>query len=386
MYPRIILFILFPLFGFSQAPQKINFQSILRNANGEVVANKNVKLKISIQSGSMMDTTVYSETHLKTTDASGLLSLKIGTGTVIMGRFDSIKWGKASHFIKLEADFNGGNNFILLGTQELMSVPYAFHSNTADSLVGGYNYQFQNITNELFNLRYELERVIDSLRYELESLRIRDLSTQGFINTLDNQIPLVDIDGNTYKKIIIGSQIWMKENLRVSRYRNGDQIPIITDNINWSSSTLGARCWYNNDSISNEIPYGNLYNWYAVEDNRGLCPIGWHIPTDQEFTILKDYLGGISNVEGGKLKATDTFYWNSPNIGATNEIGFTAYPSGYRNQPGYFYEIGRATIFWASSMINNTFAGRVLYSYSNSMLRHFTTNKEFGASVRCLRD
>ena len=101
MYPKVIFLILFPLFAFSQSPQKINFQSILRNTNGEVVVNKNVKLKISIQSGSIMDTTVYSETHLKTTDVSGLMSIKIGTGTVIMGRFDSIKWGKAPPFHKV---------------------------------------------------------------------------------------------------------------------------------------------------------------------------------------------------------------------------------------------------------------------------------------------
>ena len=133
MYQRIILLILLPLFGFSQAPQKINFQSVIRNNLGEVQSNKSVSLKISIQSGSMMDTTVYSEKHLKTTDASGLLSLKIGTGTVIMGRFDSIKWGKAPHFIKLEADFSGGNNFVLLGTQELMSVPYALYALNTDT-------------------------------------------------------------------------------------------------------------------------------------------------------------------------------------------------------------------------------------------------------------
>ncbi len=127
MYSKIILLIFLPVFAFSQAPNKINFQSVIRNNLGEVQSNKAVNIKISIQSGSMMDSIVYSETHLKTTDASGLMSLKIGTGTIVMGRFDSIKWGKAPHFIKLEGNFSGGNNFILLGTQELMSVPYAFH-------------------------------------------------------------------------------------------------------------------------------------------------------------------------------------------------------------------------------------------------------------------
>jgi len=114
MYLRIILFILLPLFGFSQAPQKINFQSILRNSGGEIVSNKAVSLRISILSGSITGNTVYSETHAKTTDASGLISLQIGNGTVFSGVFSAILWGNMPHFIKLEADFNGGSNYVLL--------------------------------------------------------------------------------------------------------------------------------------------------------------------------------------------------------------------------------------------------------------------------------
>jgi uncharacterized protein (TIGR02145 family) len=125
--------ILLPIFGFSQAPQKINFQSILRNTNGEVVANKAVSLRISILSGSLTGNTVYSETHGKTTDASGLISLQIGNGTVISGIFANIDWGSAAHFIKLEADFSGGSNFVVLGTQELMSVPYALFASKSDT-------------------------------------------------------------------------------------------------------------------------------------------------------------------------------------------------------------------------------------------------------------
>jgi len=135
MYLRILLLILLPIFGFSQAPQKINFQSILRNTNGEVVANKAVSLKISILSGSINGISVYSETHTKTTDASGLISLQIGNGTVLSGVFSAILWGNAAYFIKLEADFNGGSNYVLLGTQELMSVPYALYASKTDTSV-----------------------------------------------------------------------------------------------------------------------------------------------------------------------------------------------------------------------------------------------------------
>jgi hypothetical protein len=122
---RIVLLLIFPLLGISQAPTKINFQSVLRNTNGEVVSNKAVNLKISILSGTITGTAVYIETHSKTTDVVGLISLQIGGGSVLSGVFGTINWGSSAHFIKLEADFSGGNSYVLLGTQELMSVPYA---------------------------------------------------------------------------------------------------------------------------------------------------------------------------------------------------------------------------------------------------------------------
>ncbi len=130
MYARIIIILFFPILAIAQAPQKINFQSILRNSSGEVIGNKSVGLKISILSGSIDGSSVYSETH-----ASGLISLQIGNGTVISGIFVNIDWGGASHFIKLEADFSGGSNYVVLGTQELMSVPYAIYASKTDTSV-----------------------------------------------------------------------------------------------------------------------------------------------------------------------------------------------------------------------------------------------------------
>ncbi|MFO0469123.1 MAG: fibrobacter succinogenes major paralogous domain-containing protein [Bacteroidota bacterium] len=130
---RIIVLLIFPLIGISQAPQKINFQSVLRNTNGEVVSNKAVSLKISILEVTITGSAVYIETHDKTTDAGGLISVKIGGGTVLSGVFGNINWGGSAHFIKLEADFSGGNSYVLLGTQELMSVPYALYASKTDT-------------------------------------------------------------------------------------------------------------------------------------------------------------------------------------------------------------------------------------------------------------
>jgi hypothetical protein len=168
MYSRILLLILLPIFGFSQAPQKINFQSILRNTNGEVVANKTVSLKISILSGSINGISVYSETHAKTTDASGLISLQIGNGTVLSGAFSTILWGNAAYFIKLEADFNGGINYVLLGTQELMSVPYALYASKTDTAVLNLTNRFSSKVNVsdtatmMNNYRIELNNKVNT--------------------------------------------------------------------------------------------------------------------------------------------------------------------------------------------------------------------------------
>ena len=157
---------------------------------------------------------------------------------------------------------------------------------------------------------------------------------------------VTDYDGNTYKTVKIGKQIWMAENLNVSHYRNGDIIPEVKNPDEWSKLTTGAWCYYENDS-ENGKTYGKLYNWFAVNDPRGLAPEGWHIPTDAEWTHLTEYLGGkeiektyqgiyyweIADV-GGKLKATTL--WKSPNEGATNSSGFTAFPGGYRYDDGDF--------------------------------------------------
>lgn len=165
----------------------------------------------------------------------------------------------------------------------------------------------------------------------LEVMLIASLSGCNKENPTGNEsnATVKDIDGNQYQTVKIGSQVWMKENLKVTRYRNGDPIPRVTVNSEWVDLATGAYCACYNDEGTTAFTYGYLYNWYAVDDRRNLAPAGWHVPTDAEWQILMDYLGG-EILAGGKLKETGTSHWASPNTGATNESGFTARPGGIR--------------------------------------------------------
>jgi len=191
---------------------------------------------------------------------------------------------------------------------------------------------------------------------------------------------IYDSEGNKYRTIQIGTQIWMAENLKSTRYNDGTDIPFVLDVSSWAALTTPGYCWFNNDSVG----YGAIYNWYTI--NTGiLCPQGWHVPTDEEWTILTDYLGGKS-VAGGKLKETGTSHWVSTNPEATNESGFTALPAGYRNYSGVFSSITNYGFWWTSTESSSTAAWyRDLYYGYNSADRS-NSNKKSGATIRCLKD
>lgn len=202
---------------------------------------------------------------------------------------------------------------------------------------------------------------------------------------------VTDVEGNIYKTITIGKQVWMKENLKTTKYNDGKAILLVTDDKAWGTLTTPAYCWYKNDAKAYKNTFGALYNWYTVNTNK-LCPRGWHSPTNSEWTILTDYLGGES-VAGGKLKEKGTTHWENPNSGATNESGFDALPSGYRNYTGAFDISGSNDIYfrsngcwWSSSELSDFSAYyRRLYNAYNSIYSSPSV-KQFGYSVRCLRD
>ncbi len=208
---------------------------------------------------------------------------------------------------------------------------------------------------------------------------------------------VTDIDGNFYPSIIINGQEWMQENLKVGHYRNGDPITTGLDDAAWEITTNGAY-GINENNMANNTIYGKLYNWYAVNDSRNLCPAGWHVPSDAEWTTMINYLdpnaaGGETqpNVAGGKMKSTGTLdngdgLWYGPDLQEANESGFTGLPSGYCWDVGGYLAVSIEGFWWSRS--ENDFSSswsRGLFYNSSSVLRSFS-NKHYGFSIRCLRD
>jgi len=219
----------------------------------------------------------------------------------------------------------------------------------------------------------------------------------------DDASSIKDIDGNVYKTVKIGNQVWMAENLKVTHYRNGNAIPNVTDNLQWTNLTTGAYSSYNNDPVNTDT-YGLLYNWYAVNDSRNIAPVGWHVPTGGEWRQLESYLGmsqdemnksGLRGTDqGGKMKAKGTLeggdgLWHNPNSGATNESGFLALPGGYRAVGnGSFYSIGYNGYWWSATEYDLKGAWNRELNYDNSRVGCYSyfDSKPEGYSVRCIRD
>ena len=201
---------------------------------------------------------------------------------------------------------------------------------------------------------------------------------------------LADIDGNTYKTVRIGTQVWMAENLKTTRYNNGDTIRYVTDDTSWGHITSGAYCWYNND-ITNSNSFGALYNWYTVAGGN-LCPAGWHVPFDEEWTALEQTLGG-TNAAGSKMKERGFAHWNKHDAISTDESRFTALPGGYRLDNGEFSSLGYYGFWWSSTEFwwdmttyyTHYSWGRYIGYYISDVFRYYFL-KKYGFSVRCIKD
>lgn len=188
---------------------------------------------------------------------------------------------------------------------------------------------------------------------------------------------------NNNKTVVIGKQIWTTKNLDVQTYSNGDTIPNIEDNLEWISLKTGAWCYYLNDDETGKS-FGKLYNWYAINDPRGIVPVGFKIPSEADFNVLNDLLCHQTKNCSGTLKSTSSF-WNQPNIGATNKSNFNALPAGFRAADGNFNDINQAAYFWSASEINERSAFRLSLHHSNEWIDQDFSNKTAGFSVRLLK-
>lgn len=195
---------------------------------------------------------------------------------------------------------------------------------------------------------------------------------------------LKDYDGNVYETVAIGEQVWMAENLKATHYDDGTSIPLVTADSEWGKLSSPGYCWYGNDKVTNGKTYGALYNWYAVNTDK-LCPSGWHVPSDAEWTKLTTYLKGDS-IAAGKLKESGTSHWQIPNTGATNVTNFTALPNGYRDTVGVYFGIENFGFWWTSTGISGVSAYNRSMSYASEAVISPDAFMQDGFAIRCIKD
>ena len=368
-------------FGFTQAqPQKVNYQAVALAANGQPVKNQAIKLRLSIVDSSATGTVLYTETHQPTTDGAGQFSVFLGGGTATVGTFSNVPWSNGKDkFLKAEADVTGGTNYVLMGTSQIVSVPYAI---SAGSLKDSSKVTGQDGTQW-------------SLIVGPNGPNWQQSSGPGGLNM--NYpcpgVPTVTYGGQTYNTVQIGTQCWFKENLNV-----GAMVQGANDQTN--NGVLEKYC-YNNDTANCSI-YGGLYQWAeavqyqngasnttspnpAFSGNvRGICPSGWHVPSDWDWSTLVNFFGGPFFALGA-LKST-SLLWNSPNTAANNKSGFCLIPSGVRSLTTSFSSLGTNAIIWSSTENSNSISYTRNLTYLYSFILHSDLDKTYGFSVRCLKD
>jgi len=373
----------------AQAPEKMTYQAVLRDTDNKLLQNQTVGMQISILKSSADGDAIYVETQTPTTNVNGLVTIEIGTGDVVKGNFSTIDWGGYTFFIKTETDINGGTDYTITGTSQMLSVPYALYAKTAGaaketqtladvaSLGNSVNAQIKDLSDPTDDQDAVTKTYVDKLIEELQ---------------IETGIKAKDFDGNIYKTVVIGTQRWMAENLRVTHYPDGTFIPNVTDDTEWSNlgdnNTDDAYCFYDTDSGN-----GALYTYAAAKN---ACPTGWHLPSDDEWKTLEMFLGMSQNEadkikwrgtdEGTKLKAKSG--WNN-NGNGNDDYGFTALPEGYRNyESGLFEETGNYGRWWSSTENSDNSDNAYLrdLSYEQTKIYRKSYPKSTGSSVRCVKD
>ena len=435
---------------FAQAPEKFTYQAVVRNAGNSLVANAQVGVRVSILQGSASGSAVYVETHTATTNANGLLTVEIGGGSVQQGTFSSIDWANGPFFLKTETDPNGGSNYTVTTTQQLLSVPYALYAKEAGN---GFSGDYNDLTNKPQNVSTftndagyitmdsvpnvptnvsaftndagyvtasqcdgldicALANLATSLQQQIEDIQAQ-LDSVGFI--IDTAIThttficgtstVTDVDGNIYNTVQIGNQCWMKENLRTTHY--ADSTPITTASV---TSEVYPRYY---DYSSSNIPLterGYLYNWFAVVNGsngssanpsgvQGVCPTGWHVPSHAEWLELETYVSsqGDDYVCGGtpaniaKALASTTGWNSSTTTCAVGNDQGTNNATGFGAFPaggfgGSYVYSGTYAYFWSATSETGSTAWHSILDKNVANMFYNNYGKGSGYSVRCVRD
>ena len=426
----------------AQAPQKFSYQGVIRDAAGNLVRNAPVGVRVSLLKNSTEGVAVYCETHRQSTNANGLLTLTIGDGTVVGGDMAAIDWADGPYFLKTETDITGGSNYTLVGAQQLLSVPYALYAgSTTNAFSGDYNdlsnkpeipaaqvnadwkategvaeilnkptkvSDFENDAKYLTN--NELVEQLAKMQKQLDSLKAatgNGYSIENDGKPCQGVDTISDIDGNKYSTVQIGKQCWLKENLKTTRYADGTYI----DHGSTISKTE-AYWYYPNNVSSNKETYGLLYNWVAVMHNsfsssanpsgvQGVCPTGWHVPSDIEWTHLTHYIGNQveyfcdANEENIAKSLASNYYWQgvgtssctiANTLEGNNATGFSAVPAGNYTGGSDGSNFGYNAHFWSATQVSYEYAYYRLLQSGGSKVVRLNEGKFTGKSVRCLRD
>jgi uncharacterized protein (TIGR02145 family) len=390
----------------AQAPQGFNYQATVRNSSGDLIVNTNVYFKFNVIQGSQTAVPIFTETHYVPTDDLGQVNLVIGQGTANTGTFLALDWSLGSYYLGIELDT--GNGYVAMGTTQLLSVPYALYAeNSGNSTPTTPNLEAVLAENNSAN-----NQKIKDLQDPTEA---QDAATKAYIDalitSLQSQIDalqptsVTDQDGNTYDYLTYGDQVWTVENAEMVTYRDGTEIPQVTDATEWENLTTAAWCYYDNDPTK-----PRLYNWYAVmgihdtdpnTPNKEFAPEGWHVPSDAEWTTLENHLiangynydGTTTGNKIAKAMASTTGWDSSTTTGTpgndqslNNSSDFNAFPEGYRNNDGSFLNEGINAVFWSSTENDTDLAWyRTLNNYSSNLYRDYY-GKQTGFSVRFVRD
>ncbi len=389
----LLLFLMLGLVNlvYSQAPQSIPYQAVARDALGNPMANQSLTVQFSLHEASADGAVVFQETQSTTTNGQGLFSLTFGAGVPSVGTFSNINWVSGYKFLQVQADF--GNGYVDLGTQQLMSVPYTLFSNQIPIEVSTFGDTLLIGNNKIIVPGISSSNQNNTGAFLLPqnpNCANQNISVSGC-----NGINSIEYNQKLYQLVEIGGQCWFAENLATDKFKNNEFINTTNDSAIWANSNSAMYTEYNNDLAIQNI-YGNLYNWYSATDSRGVCPNGWHIPNDCEWMYMENFLGmsvtdqnNISltrgNNEGGMIKSLDTFI--SPNIGATNNFGFSAIAGGVCvAPPNNFTSLNRSCFFWTTSDITPESGIVRSLNYNYSTIGRVGATKQRGYSLRCVKD